>query len=362
VRALIVSHLYQDLESRGKLRALAGHGVDLMVAVPGGSLSLDGGIRFTPVPVKGDRADPGALAWNARALRRIVSDFRPDLVHIEETPGTQAAAAAAGAARRIGIPHVVASTESLRRRRGLFEGRRYRGTLADAAGVTGINRLATDLLAEAAPRAKRAVLPWFGVSPAAPVPRAEPRELQLGFIGRLVPEKGAEDLLRTVASLLGAWRLTMVGTGPEQESLEALAQRLGLASRIRWMGGLPRTELSRMWPEIDCLVVPSRDTPDWVEKGSPVLLEGMARGIPAVVTRAGALPDLVGDSGLIADDQEGLLLALQTLLAEPQQIRRLGERARQRVLEEFVDAAVAKRTAAFWQEVVAGAAQPARGA
>lgn len=359
MRALILSHLYADPSTRGKLRALAGLGVDLMAALPGGTLGLDAGIRLSPVPVKGDAADPAHLDWNARALRRILSDFRPDLVHIEEPPGTQAAAALASAARRLRIPYVVFSSESLQRRRGLFEGRRYRRTLAEAAGVVGGSQRATGLLAEAAPAALRTMLPQFGVTPAPAVPRTDLRPgIRLGFMGRLVPERGGEILLRAVAALMGAWTLTIVGTGPEQEALEALAQRLGLASRIRWLGGIPMSELGPVWEEIDCLVVPSQDTPTWVDRSNPMLLEAMSRSIAPVVTRAGALPEIVGDTGIVVDDRDSLVSALQELLADPARVRLMGERARQRVLQELVDSAVAARTLAFWEQVLARSRQP----
>jgi glycosyltransferase involved in cell wall biosynthesis len=99
-----------------------------------------------------------------------------------------------------------------------------------------------------------------------------------------------------------------------------------------------------------------------VERANPVLLEAMARGIAPVVTRAGALPELVGDAGIVVDDQERLVETLQELLADPARVRALGERARQRILQEFVDAAVAQRTVAFWEAVLARRTQPARGA
>ena len=354
MRALILSHLYIDPSSRGKLRALTGGGIDLMLALPGGTLGLDGGIRITPVPVKGDPTDPGSSTWSPRALRRILSDFRPDLVHLETPPGSQAAAAAAKAARRLHLPYVVFSDESLRPRRGLLERRRYHTTLRGAAGIVGGNLMALSLLTEAAPNALSIVLPQYGVTLPAPLTRdPAQRTLRLGFIGRLVAERGGETLLRAVAELLGPWTLTIVGTGPEQEVLEELAQRLGLASRLRWLGGIPRSELGPVWQELDCLVVPSHDTPTWVERANPVLLEAMARGIAPVVMRAGALPELVGDTGIVTDDRDTLVEALQQLLADPARVRTLGERARRRILEEFVDAAVARRTADFWERVLA---------
>jgi starch synthase len=79
----------------------------------------------------------------------------------------------------------------------------------------------------------------------------------------------------------------------------------------------------------------------------------MARGIAPVVNRAGALPELVGDAGIVTEDRDTLVEALQQLLADPARVRALGEKARRRILEEFVDAAVARRTAGFWEKVLA---------
>jgi glycosyltransferase involved in cell wall biosynthesis len=80
------------------------------------------------------------------------------------------------------------------------------------------------------------------------------------------------------------------------------------------------------------------------------------------VTRAGALPETVGSAGVVVDDQEDLVRSLQELLADPARVRLLGARARQRILEEFVDSAVALKTRAFWEQVLARRGQPERGA
>lgn len=354
MRALLVSHFYSDPEHRGKLRALAGQGVDVLVAIPGGAAGLDNGVRLTPIPASGDPETPELLSWNSPAIRRVISDFHPDLIQVEESPASAVAAAVASTARKMSIPYVLFSWESLPGRRGLLEQRRYRSALRHAAGVVGGNRIALALLKEQAPSALSAVLPQTGISPAAPALRdAGHRGLGLGFIGRLVPERGAETLLLACGQLLGPWMLTVAGTGPEQEPLEALAQRLGLASRIRWLGGIPRTELGAVWNDLDCLVVPSRETSTWVERTSPALLDAMARGVVPVVTRAGALPEIVGDAGIVVDDAETLAMALQELVAEPERLVPLSQRARQRILEEYVDSAVAQRTLAYWGEVVA---------
>ncbi|HEU5218311.1 MAG TPA: glycosyltransferase, partial [Gemmatimonadales bacterium] len=126
MRSLIVSHFYADPEQRGKLRALAGQGVELMAALPGGNAGLDNGVRLAPVPVSGDPDVPGMLKWNSGALRRVISDFHPDLIQIEESPGAPVASAVASFARRMRIPYALFTWESLSRRRGFLERRRYR--------------------------------------------------------------------------------------------------------------------------------------------------------------------------------------------------------------------------------------------
>ncbi len=355
MRALIVSHLYVDPQRRGKLRALAGLGVDLLVAVPHGSAGLDAGVRFAPIGARGEVDRPDSLRWDPRALRRAVSDFHPDLLQIEEAPDTQAAAVAVAVARHLRVPYALFSWESLPQHRRFLAARRYRSILRHAAGVAGGNRLALELLTAGAPHAVAAVLRQTGVQPALTVPETPRPGLRIGFVGRLVPERGGETLLRACAQLLGPWTLAMAGTGPEQEALEALAQRLGLASRIRWLGGVPRDKLGALWGEIDCLAMPSQTTETWVERSSDVLLEAMARGIAPVVTAAGALPDLVGAAGVVVADGDALALALQELLANPERCRVLGRLARQRILEEYVDSAVAERTLAYWKQVVATA-------
>ncbi|MFN2327176.1 MAG: glycosyltransferase family 4 protein, partial [Gemmatimonadales bacterium] len=260
--------------------------------------------------------------------------------------------AATAVARRLRIPTVVFSWESLAREYPLFARRRRSLALRYASGVLGGNTLAAGLLRSVAPAARHAAIPQFGVVvPSLPEPRDD-AGLVIGFIGRLVPERGVDLLLQACNHVLGAWTLAILGTGPEQEALEALAQRYGQASRVRWIGGLGREAIDRFWTEIDVLVVPSRATPDWVERSHPLLLEAMARAIPVVTTDTGALPELVGDAGIVVNDAEPMGLALQHLLAEPGERRRLGLRGRQRVLSHFSDSAIAERTLEFWQSVV----------
>jgi len=354
VRAAVLSHQFTDSANRRKLRELASLGWSITVAVPNGSAETDGALRIAPIPASGPDDRPHAWRWRGRALRRLLTDTRPDLVHIEEEPGSPAADAAVREARRLGIPAVLFSWESRPRERSFLERRRYRRTVAGAAGMIGGNRLAQALLARGAPGVPSLSLPQFGVIPPTAVERAtDGSRLAVAYVGRLVPERGADRLLRACGQLMGPWSLVIAGTGPEQESLEELAERLGLAARTRWLGAQSRQQVAALWAKTDCVVVPSRSTPTWIESWSPVLVEAMAHGVTPVVSAEGALPEIVGDAGTVFQDDEELLVKLQELVMQPARHRELGEAARRRVLDRFLDASLARALDGFWREVLA---------
>ncbi len=360
MRAIVLSHAYADPSTRQKLREIAGLDWSITLALPGGVADMDGAIRVAPIAVSGALDQPEQLRWHPRALRRLLTDVRPDILHVEEEPWTPAAHVAIHEALKLEIPSVVFSWESLARRLPLFHRRRYARTTREACGVIGVNRLAERLLAQAAPGVPTLSLPQRGVSPPASVERPTRDPLAMACVGRLVPERGVDLLLRVCGQLMGPWTLAIAGTGPEQEALEAQAQRLGLASRIRWLGAISRAQVTALWGEVDVLVVPSRSTPTWVEPYSAVLLEAMAHGVAAVVTSEGALPELVGDAGMVVREEEDLLVALQELVTTPSRRAALGQAGRRRVLDRYDDRALARATSGFWKEVIARSHAPTR--
>lgn len=363
MRAVIVSHTYIDPATRGKLKALAGLGCTLSVAVPaawsptprGPALQAtwgnDGGIRVVPIPVTGDRGE--GVAWRSKDLYRLLSDFRPDIVQVEAEPWTPAAAAASSHAAKLRQPLVLFGWESVARSFGFLEGFRRGRTLDRATGLIGGNRVAAAILAKGKPGVPVTVIPQLGITPPLEVQRPDQPGLAIAFVGRLVPEKGLDTLFRACVKLLGKWTLTVVGSGPAQEQLEQLAEKLGIASRITWRGALPPETVRTLWAEVDTLVIPSRTTPGWVETFHQPLVEAMGHGVTVVGSDSGALPELIDTAGLVVpeDDVPALTAALQHLADSPRERQRLGREARLRVMHDYVDDAVARRTLEFWESL-----------
>jgi glycosyltransferase involved in cell wall biosynthesis len=364
MRAVVVSPTYIDPATRGKLRALVGLGCTISVAVParwaptarGPVLTAawgdDGGLRIVPIPVSGERGDQ--VRWSDSDLHRLFSEFRPDIVQIEAEPATPAAAAASARAEKLGIPATIFSWESIDRRGGMMERWRRQRTLGRARALVAGNRMAARLLGRDRGDVQVAVIPQLGLTPPLDIQRPHHADLSISFVGRLVPEKGLDVLLRACVKMLGRWKLTVIGSGPEQESLEALAEKLGIASRITWHGPLPAETVRQMWAEIDCLVVPSRTTAAWVETYHATLIEAMGHGVTVIGSDSGALPELIDTAGLVVPegDPPALTTALQHLADSPRERTRLGREARLRVMEEYVDDAVARRTLEFWERAL----------
>jgi glycosyltransferase involved in cell wall biosynthesis len=150
--------------------------------------------------------------------------------------------------------------------------------------------------------------------------------------------------------------MLVVGSGPAQEELESMAERLGVASRITWMGALPAEDLSMVWPRLDCLVAPARTTKQWVEPHGRSVIEAMGYGVPVIGTDSGALPEIIGSAGIVVkeEDAPAITEAVTLLLDSPQHRMAYALEGRKRVMSEFVDAAIARKTQGFWSEILKG--------
>lgn len=141
------------------------------------------------------------------------------------------------------------------------------------------------------------------------------------FVGRLVTAKGVDILLQAVSLLERPPTLTVVGAGPELDSLRRQAHALGI--EVEFTGSLPPEGVAAQLQAHRVLVVPSRSVPP--EAFPLVSLEGMACGCEVVVTDCGGLPETVGDLGIVVppDHPSKLAGAIEKSLArEPVDRRR----------------------------------------
>jgi len=180
---------------------------------------------------------------------------------------------------------------------------------------------------------------YNGLEPPAVLPtplRWEPPLLLC--LGRLVPEKGFDVAIVGLASLRERFpgiRMVIAGDGPSRADLEHLAESVGVAEAIEFVGWVAPDGVPDLINKASVVVVPSR----WAEPFGLVALEAALMERPVVAARVGGLPEVVldGVTGLLfpRDDAQGLAAAVGTLLGEPRRTADFGRAARARAEETF---------------------------
>ncbi|SEF81781.1 Glycosyltransferase involved in cell wall bisynthesis [Thermomonospora echinospora] len=166
------------------------------------------------------------------------------------------------------------------------------------------------------------------------------------------PLKGVDVLLRAVAKLATERDVhVIVVSRPRKDGpTERLVRELALGEQVRFVSGISDEELGELLASAEIAVVPSR-----YEGFSLPAVEHMASGTPLVASRAGALPEVVGDAAALVEpgDVEELAATLRRLHDSPQERARLGEAGLARVLERFAWPAVARATVEHYRAAIA---------
>lgn len=185
----------------------------------------------------------------------------------------------------------------------------------------------------------------------APDPSVERNPREILCVGRASdPNKGVKTLIEALHQLPDDITLTLVDDDHPDNGARKRAHELGCAHRLDLVGRVPTDELVHLYRRAAIVAVPSR----YEGFGLPAA-EAMACGTPVVATRAGALPEVLGDHGVLVrrDDAGALAKGIVSLLEQPLARAELGERGRNRVVERYSWDRIAASTAEVYADVVA---------
>jgi len=217
--------------------------------------------------------------------------------------------------------------------------------LSGADVVLAVCKDMLDDLTAIAPRARIVNAPCgVNVDRFQPRPALAPNH-RLLFVGRLIEQKGVDDLLWALSQLPPDRRpaLDIVGDGPLKGELMAMAVELGLGDGVSFKGPQPSTWIAEHGPAYTAFVGPFRPGADGLKDTGPLVVkEAMAMAVPVITTRLMGMKETVDpSSGFLAEpgDRPSLLAMLERFLAlSPDERRALGRGARARVLDRFTDA------------------------
>ncbi len=173
------------------------------------------------------------------------------------------------------------------------------------------------------------------------IPARTPRHGRIVSVGRLVPKKGFDILIRACGELRRrgiAFELVLLGGGELHDELLALTHEQGIGDRVWMLGSRPQRDVIEQLAAAEIFALSPVVLPDGDRDGIPnVLLEAMAAGVPVVATTVSGIPEVVtdGDTGRLVPPQRPDLLAdaLARLLTDPTLRSRLGQAGRRHVRE-----------------------------
>lgn len=300
---------------------------------------------------RGKLALGGLLSAERRAVARLIRETNADVVHAHWWFPN--ALAAAGAARRTGIPLVITSHGTdlrlLERKPAAAPLARYAFRRADA--VTCVSSWLAQI---ARPFTTRE--PIVAPMPADTTvfaPGGERRTSALLFVGRLSEQKGIVDLVDALARVRRKdATLDVVGDGPLRDEVHQRVQQLGLAERVRFHASMPPRELATFYQRAAALVVPS------VGEGlGLVAVEGQLCETPVIAYDSGGLPDVIQDdvSGLLVRprDPSALAAAIDLVLDDAALAKRLARTGRERAVSRFSPDAAARAYSDIYHDVSA---------
>lgn len=316
---------------------------DVVVLTGSKTPEIDGipTVRVPRLPILNHAAPfPGRLLWHAldqwlphvhAAVARELRRVKPDLVVTHNPQGLSAAVFTAVA--EVGVPHVhtahdlnLICARTTMTRNGEFCGgrcatcivqRTIRGAALrrNLAKLIGVSRYVCDrhVRGGIVPREKAEAVRLGAEPGTARLRRLAGEEVRLGFIGALAPHKGILTLIEALRRTSEPWRLSIAGSGHLESEIGAAARR---DRRIDVLGHVSGERKDAFFDELDLVIIPS----EWEEPATFVAMEAAVRGIPAVVSHRGGLPEVPEARTFRAGDPDELVRAIGWFVEEPERL------------------------------------------
>lgn len=363
MKILMISKSQVSAAYHGKLRELARLGVKLTLVVPPhwGAERLE--VRHSDeYEILVNRIV--FSGQNHLHFYYSLPDLRDfDLIHLEEEPWSLVTFQIMRHCRRFRRPVLFFTWQNIYKRFPLPFRWIENATFRNAAGAIAGNTEAAHVIRKKGYSAPLAVIPQLGVDPEVFRSQDSSRlratlgiggKFVIGYLGRVIEEKGVADLLVALSKLPETCVLLVVGQGSFKDKAIRLATNLRLGDRIHWIPSVSSLEVPAYMNAFDALVLPSRTRGNWKEQFGRVLIEAMACKTPVIGSDSGEIPNVIDNAGLVFPEGQvdALVDAVTRLMQSHGLAEALASQGRDRVLTRFTHRRIAQHTFEFYRKVL----------
>jgi len=378
LRVLFVSHAYVVGVNQGKLNAIAQTGnVEVGLLAPSNWKALEWNrplplenpypklhLYSAPVLLSGKGGAHMYAPWD---LWHVLNNFKPDILQVEEEVFSLSTFELALWSRLTKTPMVIFGWENLERQLPTPRWWICQFVLNTAKVIIPGNQDGANIMRKWGYSGLLEVMPQMGVDPNFFSPHERQvtahsgsegsnRPFNIGFLGRLAHSKGIDLIFAALRELRQRGFnvcVTLCGSGADEATLRQEAENQQVADSVIWRGAVRHEQAPKELGAFDVLVLPSRTTPGWKEQFGHVLIEAMAMGIPVVGSTSGEIPNVIGRSDLVfqEEDVQGLTLILERLIQDPQWWQQTSEYGLNRVDQHYSHQRIAERLIQLWRSI-----------
>ncbi len=372
MRILLISHTYVAQENQKKLHALAAMpDVELAVVTPHlwrelilkenvAHVPTDAPFTLTPIRAAIPSQEQFYFYYS---LDLGMRHFKPDILYVEQGAGSFVYLQSL-IYRNLYAPKAKAvffTWWNLPYRASLPLRMVEQFNLNQSRGAVAGNQDAADILREHGCTSPMIVLPQLGIDPVAFQRKDESRlrkslgldRFTIGFVGRLVEEKGVRVLLQALAGVNFDFQVLLLGRGPLEDEIRAFANEHGWGERLKIVSGIGHTDIARYMNCMDVLVLHSLTMPFWKEQFGHVIIEAMSCETAVIGSDSAEVPNVIGDAGIVTPEKnvEALRGALTRLAASPELRRQIGKAGRARVMTKYTHEVIAQQLVEFFESL-----------
>lgn len=277
----------------------------------------------------------------------IIEKTKPDIIHIEEEPFTPVCWQFVREAKKRNIKVIFFTWENIDRKHNFIYSicEKYNIKNSDAA-IAG-NFEAKMLLAKKGFLKNISIIPQYGVNMEEfmeKIDQDKKTEYNIAYIGRLIKEKGVEILLDAIYNLQNI-RLHIAGSGILLSGIKQKVRRLNLYDKVVFYSHLDREKIPEFLNKIDILVLPSITTKNWKEQFGRVIIEAFAAKVVVVGSDSGAIPEVIGDAGIIfkENNPKDLSNKLKDLMEDNELMIKYINKGYERVKNRYTNEIIAEK-------------------